>query len=307
VILLLQVREGTSREDWEAMRQVEPLLSWGWAAVGLLVLGATMRASNGYRGLHEVLSGTRTARLPRPRHRPVLFGGGWLLSFLKGRRLDQGGPAQLNLPERIGRFTVRGALKWAPGEKVLLGEDAALGRRVFLWLRPQGQPPLDRARRDVSRRTRLRWLACGRQGDQQWDAILAPTGCPLPEYVHSEGALDWGEARALLLDVAGELSAASADGTLPRPLTPAQVWVQADGRAQLADTPLTAVQVEGAEGGTDAERALALLRWVAALALGGEPLRAGSPQGARAALERLLGTGPGYETVEQFRADLAAG
>ena len=58
---------------------------------------------------------------------------------------------------------------------------------------------------DVGRRTRLRWLGCGRQGDMQWDAILAPTGCPLPEYVRSEGALDWSEARPLLLELAGEL------------------------------------------------------------------------------------------------------
>ncbi len=286
-----------------------------FSLVGLWLLALPMRRGNGYLGLHEVLSGTRTARLVRPRHRPVLFGGGWLLSLLAGRRLDQGGPAHVGLPERIGGFTVRGALKWAAEEKVLLGEDAALGRRVFLWLRPQTQPPLDRNRRDVSRPTRLRWLACGRQGDQQWDAILAPTGCPLPEYIHSEGALEWVEARALLLDLAGELSAASSDGTLPRPLTPAQVWVQADGRAQLADTPLTSVRLEPTdEGASDSERVLGLLRRVAVLALEGEshssstprPLRAAVPAAARPVVERLLGVGAPYETAEHVRTDLAA-
>ncbi len=308
LLLLGQSFRGERDASW-----LNPVLGWGWL-VGLLSLAVTMRADNGYRGLHEILSGTRTVRLPLPQPRPVLLGGGWMLSFLAGRRPGHGVPTLASLPERIGRFTIRGALKWTPDEKVLLGEDAALGRRVFLWLRPQARPPLDAARRDVGRRTRLRWLACGKQGDLQWDAILAPSGCPLPEYVRSEGALDWCEARPLLAALAGELSAACADGTLPGPLTPAQVWVQEDSHVQLADTPLVA-DVAGAtpdKPAADAERALELLRQVAVLALQGEPLRpgaalptwAGLPPGAQVALRRLFGSGPRYETPEQFQAAL---
>jgi hypothetical protein len=102
--------------------------------------------------------------------------------------------------------------------------------------------------------------------------------------------------------LAGELAAACAVGTLPRPLTPGQVWVQEGGRAQLADTPLVA-DAAGAgpqAEGTDAERSLALLREVALLALDARA------RGASAALSRLFGTGPKYETVEQFQASLAA-
>src|SRR4029077_11112115 len=131
-------------------------------------------------------------------------------------------------------------------------EDASLGRRVFIWLRPASEPALDRARRDIGRRTRLRWLACGKQGDLQWDAILAPLGCPLPELIHSEGTLSWREARPLLEDLAGELNAACAEGTLTGILSPAQVWVQADARAQLADIALTATPGDGSKsGGSD--------------------------------------------------------
>ena len=286
------------------------LLTWCWAAVGLTILGLSMRRSDIDQGLHEVASGTRVVQLIRPRQREnLLQGGGWLLSFLQSRRLNQGTAGAL--PERLAGFAIRGALKWSANEKVLLGEDASLGRRVFIWLRSSREPALERTRRDIGRRTRLRWLASGKQGDLQWDAILAPLGCPLPELIHSEGTLSWHETRPLLEDLAGELNVACAERTLPAMLSPAQVWVQADGRAQLADTALTATQADASKTeGNDQSRSLSLLAQVAVLALDGKPLTPGAvvqatlPADARQNLDRLLSSGPPYETVAQFQADL---
>jgi hypothetical protein len=210
-------------------------------------------------------------------------------------------------------YAIRGALKWTAENKVLLGEDASLGRRVLIWLRPTTETALDVARRDIGRRTRLRWLATGKQGDLQWDALLAPSGCPLPEYLHSEGTLEWSEARMLLEDLANELDAALAEKTLPATLAPSQVWVQSDGRAQLADFALTLDESEDSRPttGTDQERALALVQHVALLALEGKsPNLAGPatlanptiPATARSVLERLLGRH--YASVEEFQRDL---
>jgi uncharacterized RDD family membrane protein YckC len=307
--------------DASAWRSFVP---WGWGLVGATLVVSTMRAANGYRGLHEIVSGTRVIRPFRPAQREALLGsGGWLLSFLHNRRLNQGVAQPGALPARIGGFAVRGALKWSPRDKVLLGEDAALGRRAFIWLRPASEPPLDAARRDVGRRTRLRWLGCGKQGEFQWDAILAPNGCPLPEFVHGEGAYTWAEARALLAELARELSAACADGTLPASLTPAQIWVQGDGRVQLADIALTATTPELAPSsptpervaGGEQPRALGLLAQVAALVLEGKPPapnaapavpRVALAPEARGVVERLLGVRGRYETVEQLVVDLGA-
>jgi eukaryotic-like serine/threonine-protein kinase len=265
-------------------------LPWAWGTVGLAVMAGTMRGNNSFRGLHEVVSGTRVARRPAPRERPLLLGsGGWLLSFL-GRRLDRGGgPGKL--PERIGRFTIRGVLKWEDAEKVLLGEDEALGRRVLLWLRPQSAPPLDPVRRDLGRRARLRWLACGRQSDLQWDALLAPSGCPLPDFVRSEGRLNWPETRLLLEDLARELRLARTEGSLPRQLTTGQIWVQGDGRCQVADLPLR-TPVSAAEPLDDSARVRDLLRRTAMLALEGtEPAGAGAMPPTIAAFIEQLGLG----------------
>jgi hypothetical protein len=302
---LLSVPYPWDNLDWDITATPFALIcSWSWWLLGAALVVFPMRAANGYQGLHEIPSGTRVYRLYRPRPRRTLFDtGGWLLSFLGHRRLRQGSAGHSKLPECIAGFTIRGALKWTPDEKILLGEDASVGRKVFIWLRPSSAPPLDRPRREVGRRSRLRWLAAGKQGDLQWDAILAPSGCPLPELVHSEGKLPWKEARPLFEALTDELAAACADGTLPGSLNPAQVWVQPDGRAQLADTALTegAQEQAGAEGCTDQERALALLRQVADLVMEGRP-----PNPAGRVVDRLTTGKPPYETVLQFQADLAA-
>jgi eukaryotic-like serine/threonine-protein kinase len=279
---------------------------------GTILIASTMRPRNGYRGLHEVLSGTRTVRPARVQE-TARASAGWLLSFLHSRRLNQALTQTGPLPQRIAGFAIRGALTWTASDKVLLGEDASLGRRVFLWLRPMSAPALDAARRGVGRPTRLRWLSCGTQGELQWDAILAPQGWPLPEYIQSEGALGWREGRRLLHQLAGELAAAVADGTVPATLSVAQVWVTDDGRPQLADLPLTtAPDVERTDATPDAG-GLRLLGRVAVLALEGQPrpvsaepgrLRATLPADARRICERLIGIGATYASVEECHVEL---
>jgi hypothetical protein len=195
----------------------------------------------------------------------------------------------------------------APGEQLLLAEDPALGRRAWLGLRPPSAPALGGARREVARTGRLRWLAAGRHGDRPWDAFLAPSGCPLAELVRATGPLAWPDAGPLLLGLAQELAAASADGTLPESLTTAQVWVQSGGRVLLLDA------LPGAPAAPGAGQPLELLRQVAALLLEGRPRNpAEPPRPARAALPgpaaravgRLFGVGAPYDTAEEARAAL---
>jgi hypothetical protein len=269
-------------------------------ALGFALCLCTMRARNGYRGLHEWASGTRVVRLPAAGGRRLLRGVG-------------PGPAvapAAGRPERVGGFVIRGLLSGdGPGE-VLVGEDASLGRPVWVWLRPDDAPPLGPAHRELNRAARLRWLAGGRQDDRQWDAFLAPAGGPLTAAVAASGRLAWGETRGLLAQLADELAAAAADGTLPAALTVDHVWVRADGRLQLVDVPAA-----GASGLDATARSLALLRDAAVLALEGkarphgappDPVRAPLPLYAARLVGRLLGQGLPYRDVREFQADLAA-
>jgi hypothetical protein len=298
------------------------VIGWSWLAWdfhGISIMGAalaasTMKDANGFRGLHEVLSGTRVIRLAASGRRRISdAGGGWLLSFLLSRRLEKGAQSG-GLPERIAGFTIRGALKWTPTDKLLLGEDASLGRRVFLWLRPQSAPALTPARRNIGRPTRLRWLASGKQGDLQWDALLAPSGSPLPDFVQTEGVFSWPGVRAVLLELANELVAACADDTLPHSLSLAQVWIHTDGRVQLADLAVRDHPEPREKTDDNEQRGMILLRQVADLLLEGktgaahQPHTRGAaalPDAARRIVERLLGTRSGFATIREARDALA--
>src|SRR5207249_10559359 len=118
--------------------------------------------------------------------------------------------------------------------------------------------------------TRLRWLACGKHGDMQWDAFLAPAGYPLPEIIKAEARLSWPQARSILEQLTEELIAACRDKTLPSSLTVDRVWIQASGRLQLLETLLDQMpNGETSSEDSDEDAALALLRQVVVLTLEG--------------------------------------
>jgi hypothetical protein len=279
--------------------------------LGCAALASTMRWTSGLRGLHEVVSGTRVVGLPRSGRR--------LASAERRRPIgrDRGASTRpVGVLKSVGPYRVRGAVRWEADRKVLAGEDSTLGREVWVVLRPRGSPPPPPARRDLTRATRPRWIAGGEQAEGRWDAYHAPTGCPLADLAGPEG-LSWGEARPILEDLADELAAACADGTLPSGrLTVDQVWVEPDGRAQLVD-PLVLGDASGVgpAGQSDQARALSLLRRVAGLGLEGgrrrlddeaTAVRAPAPLHAARILGRLFGQPAPYEDVAALRADLAA-
>src|SRR5207248_2143690 len=112
------------------------------ARAGLLTAGRAvimLLAGLYFVVLEHAWGGSLVIQSVGPRQREQVPGsGGWLLSFLHSRNLNRGQAASASLPQRIAGFAIRGALKWTVSDKVLLGEDASLGRRVFLWLRSPG-------------------------------------------------------------------------------------------------------------------------------------------------------------------------
>jgi hypothetical protein len=268
--------------------------------LGLVLLVAPMRARNGYRGLHEWLSDTRTVRLTQPEKRRVLTSRTreWPVSQPEG------------MPAALGPFVIQGAIQWTKHAKVLLGQDRGLGRSVWIWLRPTTQAPLSAARRDISRPTRLRWLACGQHEDEQWDAFMAFNGSPLP-LPSRRREESWPRALPLLEQLTDELAAASAEGTLPETAHADQVWVGPDGHFQLIDIPLRAPDADALSG---PDRALGLLADVAARVLEGQsraarctgPLHVPIPLHTRPSFDRLLGAGKPYRDVAEFQSALQA-
>ena len=274
---------------------------------GLAILCSTMRRSNGFRGLHEIWSGTRVVVLPRPVRRKAA----------ESRRAlgkDRGVAARpIGVMKSVGPFRVRGAVRWDDGRKVLSAEDSSLGREAWVVLRPRTSPPPEMARRALNRPTRPRWLCGGEQAEGRWDAYVAPSGSPLADVAGIEG-LPWRDARPIIEDLADELSAACDDGTLPSGLTIDQIWVQPDGRALLVDQ--LGRHGDSVEEGNEHKRALALIHAAAALSLeGGRRRLDDAKSGVRTAIpmhafDLLARLNPdharSYQDVRSFRAELSA-
>lgn len=206
------------------------------------------------------------------------------------------------LPARIGPFDVHGVLAETGAGWMLLAHDALLARRVWIWLRPADDSPLNPARRDLSRMARLRWLAGGLEGPSQWDAFMALDAGAIGGS-SSIGPLTWAQTRHLLSELADD------DGTLPATLQPAQVWVRRDGRVCLLDAAIgpTVAAVDLTP--------LALLGAIAVWLLGATPRKVSRrpimvgvplPRPAAAILDRLLGDRDSYADIDEFRAALAA-
>jgi hypothetical protein len=275
--------------------------------VGVLALISTMRARNGYRGLHEFPSGTRVVRLPFPR-RPEVF------TSRQPNRLTASTLPDTDLPGTLGPFTVIGSLRRNADEQLLCAEDPALSRKVLLRCRPTAAGPLDPARRNINRPTRLRWLSAGQHGSIWWDAFVAPVGCPLGDLCDRARRMSWRSYRGILEQLTDELASACADGTLPAVLVVDQVWVQPNGRVQLLDAPLgPSLPPADSTVRTSQGRALRLVSQATQLALEGQvrpddrspgPIRAPLPEHAGAILGRIA-QGPGsYDTIDQLQADL---
>src|SRR6266849_5532161 len=86
----------------------------------------TMRWRNGYRGPHEIVSGTRVVQIPEKGSGPAFHAVKYSLPLTLPKEL----------PTTIGSFTIHGAIRWDEREKMLLADDEMLGRKVWVWLRP---------------------------------------------------------------------------------------------------------------------------------------------------------------------------
>lgn len=300
-LVLATIMDPSDRERWILYSAVAYLVS-------LALRFSTMRASNGYRGIHEFASGTRVVQRPAVRVQSRFV------------PLSAEGPPRRtirseNLPVRLGGFLIRGAMRWDDDERILAGEDPSLGRRAWIQLRSERDAPILDVRRKLSRPTRLRWLGASGHGPWSWEAFVAPSGRPLSEWVASV-PLGWGATRHILEQLTEELAASLEEGNLPESLALDQVWIRGNGAVELLDISLGKTgDRDGRSAAMSEVRALDLLRGVANVALSGRaesfdvphgPIRAIVPLHARRILDRLSGVVPGYGLFSEWQADLLA-
>ena len=199
-----------------------------------VALFVTIRRSNGFAAVHELLSGTRVVM----RHAMPALRAAAAIS----REEERSGSATLARPATAcGPFEITGDLGEVPGGRLLSAFDHRLRRRVWIRAVPVGTPAVSDVRRDISRVGRLRWLAGRRSADENWDAFEAPTGAGLLSGARVAGPAPsevegWSVAKQWLLDLVAELRASHEDRSTPA-LGLDAVWIRTDGRAVLLDFP----------------------------------------------------------------------
>ena len=248
----------------------------------------TARRSNGMRGVHEFLSGTRVLQRPLPfplPRRPKIRVEHALL------------PAQ-GLPEKIGSYQMRGLVAETAYGRLLEAEDGALSRRVWLCAGEKQPLPLDAARRQTTRRGRLHWLGSVEQAGVRHDVFEAPGGATLVEWLRARKQVEWPAALQILAGLADELDSSEKDSPGAR-FALEQVWIDRWGNVRLLDVPLDPAVT------CDLDAARLLSRTATLFLPAGGELPHSLPGRAEPVFTRILGRGESYASASAARAALA--
>jgi hypothetical protein len=237
---------------------LSPLVDFFWQMalplLAILLMVLPMRKRNGFRGLHEWLSGTRVIQVadtvpPALVHRSR--------SGDESVRL----PVPETKPHMIGSYTIIGERSTPLHPATLVAKDSHLEDRL-VWI--VLDPPASTGQR-MWRPTRLPFLNGGTWEGHTWEAYLAPEGAPLPDWV----PLEWRNAQAVLEELADELTQACLDGSLPDPLEPQQVWISSTAHVQFVHVARDPVAMSDDLRLDANRRALEFLREISCVCLTG--------------------------------------
>lgn len=193
----------------------------GWIPAVLCML--TARASNGFRGFHEMISGTRVVRLAGA------------LETKRIARVPVTAPVKVDGDKSYGVYQAMARYSVADDTSpILLGCDPELERRVWIFDGEHGAGKYEGDRKALGRAARLRFIAEGHEGET-WQATEAVQGSPLTEIIAQRKDCSWQSIRRVLEALACELDMAIKDKTLPSVLKIDQIWIDQSGRLKFLD------------------------------------------------------------------------
>jgi uncharacterized RDD family membrane protein YckC/membrane-associated protease RseP (regulator of RpoE activity) len=235
--------------------------------VGALLFAPARRA-NGFAGIHELVSRTRTVLKPSS----------------EARRIVRPPPTPIDLPaspQRVGPYVLLDALSAQLNGGAALGYDERLRRTIWLRFPAVDSDPVPPDRRMLRRPARPHWLAGQRTGGLAWDAYERVPGQPFDTFLTQ--MQPWGTVRGWLCDLAEEVHAGLRDGSLPV-IELDRVWIGDDGRARLLDWPVPNDRPDSADSApakqpVDLPQAERFLYRVAVSALEGHVLADTQPHG----------------------------
>ena len=183
---------------------------------GLFLLLSTVRPRNGWRLLHDALSGTEVVEVTRPKPAPA----GVTSEVPDVPRLPVEG-----MPRELGNYAVDGLVATSRTGRWYVGSDPQLERRVWLHVVEGDAPPPSPARHaSLSLQVIDQFPA-----DSLWvDVHEYPGGSSLVELSQSGAALGWSRCASWLADIADVLDA-------ERDLDLGRVWIDSAGRLRLLE------------------------------------------------------------------------
>ena len=143
------------------------------------------------------------------------------------------------IPARLGRFEIRGRIETEDSSKWLSAHDSTIERDVWIQLNPAAYPPPNESREKCVRRTRMRFLESGIQGDWRWDAFVAPDGAPMGLWFDYRNPMPWPVTQKVLQDTTDELAFIDSSQNAT-PTEMARWWLTSTGKLTLAEAPVQA-------------------------------------------------------------------
>lgn len=250
---------------------------------------STMRKRNGWRGPHELWTGTRVIQSKIP--------------FRSVRRTaspaEHHVTASTSFPEKIGEYRVLGLVGTTRSGPLLQARDERLERSVWIQFRTSGAISSE-ARRALNNSNRLRWLESLRSTDAPADVFESPGGAGLSAWANGAEPLDWPMTERVLVALAEELERAESEALNAPTWSPSQVWIDRNWNVRLLDEPVP----------PDDERvdSVALLGTTARtlLAIGqGREYPPDLPVHSEPLVRALVGADSAHASVAELRADLA--
>lgn len=218
------------------------LLSWLICLLGLV----TMRASNAYRGVHELLSGTRVMSVRSKR------------STVSIEIPGVAGLQPVAAQAQISGFELQNRIAQTDLFQVFVGRDTSLERNVWVYVsrNEEGDRLLESLPVKTSRPAREQWLRGGRHQGRRWQAFDAVSAIPIEHAIATQrNEFQWGFRRDVLLELAEELRTAVDDKSLPANLLLEQVLVDEHGRLKLLNMPIHGASLSGEVAHEDAASA----------------------------------------------------
>jgi uncharacterized RDD family membrane protein YckC len=200
---------------------------FGWA-FALLFL-TTCKKSNGYRGIHELLTNTRVVRIG---------------SALAAPNISE---VPISVPAKLaGKFeradfsadslSIIGDLGATRSGRAYMAHDLDLDRPIWYVEDANLVKSIDDQRLHVLRPHRQKLFSYF-DNDSEKVCFEAISGAPLVDILKQIKVLSWQTARMLLEELCDEFIAAIEDGTMPATMTVGQVWLDSEGNVKLSDIP----------------------------------------------------------------------